>query len=122
MDISNRYGSLAHGFMNGCGNVTYYALSGSLIGQFLQAGKCELSVPVPDNDWVGMINGTMGPVGECTGESGEVWCIAEKCADAMDSCMKDDAELMIAAKMEGSLVTLTTCSSPPAPAIAATTM
>ena len=48
LDISNRYSSLAHGFMNGCGNVTYYALSGSLIGKFLNDGNCKLSVPVPE--------------------------------------------------------------------------
>lgn len=114
LDISKRYSSIAHGFMNGCGNVTYYALSGSLIGTFLQRGggyfgaqgRCSLSVPVPNNEWQAMINGTFGPIKECRkdgAELGQTMCIAQSCAEQMDICMKEDAQLIIDTSMEASL-------------------
>ena len=36
LDITKRYAALSHGFMNSCGNISYYALSGSLIGWYLK--------------------------------------------------------------------------------------
>lgn len=112
IDISKRYSSIAHGFLNGCGNVTYYALSGSLIGRFLEEGggyfgamgRCKLSVAVPDNDWKAWINGTIGPIGECRADDGtEATCISQTCAGMMDQCMKQDAQLIIDSKMEVSM-------------------
>lgn len=61
-DISRRYAALSHGIMNGCGNVTYYALSATLIGDFLKAGGCDLGTDknmIP-SDWVGQLNHTQG--------------------------------------------------------------
>lgn len=92
--------------------VTYYALSGSLIGQFLEEGggyfgakgRCQLSVPVPDNEWKAVINGTYGPIGECSSDDGtQTACITQTCAEQMDICMKNDAQLILDFHMEGSL-------------------
>jgi hypothetical protein len=112
LDISKRYSTIAHGFLNGMGNITYYALSGSMIGTFLHSGgygtsaqgRCSLSAPPPlDNEWSAKINGTVGPIGECSNEDGQTGCISKLCTDAIDSCMKDSAILILEKNMEAKL-------------------
>ena len=69
-------------------NVTFYALSGSMIGNFLKSGgygtsaqgHCTLdSPPIINNEWSAKINGTLGPLTECGGENGETMCIPQMC-------------------------------------------
>ena len=69
-------------------NVTFYALSGSMIGNFLKSGgygtsaqgHCTLdSPPIINNEWSAKINGTLGPLTECAGEDGETMCIPQMC-------------------------------------------
>ena len=90
LDISKRYSGLAEGFYNSCSNISFYALSATMIGNFLAAGKCTLTrdkAPMTHSTWSGVVNGTCDSQGNnCIGLTPSLECSAD-----MQSCMSSAA-------------------------------